>query len=248
MKQNTNLPIKRLKTIRKSLGFTIKDFAKNLDYSAYESVETGKNDLPGALVAKLMQVFSVNPLWLYGESNLRFLNISSNTAPTYITLDETEEESILMVNEKASAGYAQNILDKEWYNDLPSMKLPLANYRNASYRGFKVQGDSMTPTINPGDWVIGKSVPSIAEINYGKIYIVVLRDAVVVKQVIVANEKENSILLHSTNPEYDNLIVPVTDIQELWEVSSKLTFAVGVSKQNNLRKELLESMQNFTDR
>lgn len=248
MQQNTLLSIKRLQIIRESLGFTIEDFAERLAYPLYESVEGGKNDLPGALVTKLMQHFSINPLWLYGESNLRFLDTSSNTSPMFISLNDSGEENILMVNEKASAGYAQNILDKEWYNELPSMKLPFPNYRNATYRGFKVQGDSMMPTISPGDWVIGKSVPSIAEINYGKIYIVVLRDVVVVKQVIIANEKENSILLHSTNPEYENLVVPVSDIQELWEVSSKLTFAVGVSKQNNLRKELQESMQSFTDR
>lgn len=248
MKQNTYLPIKRLKTIRESLGFTIKEFTEGLAYPTYESVETGNTDLPGALVAKLMKLYSINPLWLYGDSNLRFLDTSSNTAPIYIALDETDEESILMVNEKASAGYAQNILDKEWYSELPSMRLPLANYRNASYRGFKVEGDSMTPTINPGDWVIGKSVPSIAELNFGKIYIVVLRDAVVVKQVVLANEKGNTILLHSANSEYEDIVVPVNDIQELWEVSSKLTFGVGVSKQNNLRKELQESMETLTDR
>lgn len=248
MQNNTPLSIKRLQIIRETLGFTIKDFTERLAFPSYESIETDVNDLPGALVAKLMQEFSINPLWLYGESNLRFLDTSFNTAPIFIALDEAEEEGIIMVNEKASAGYAQNILDKDWYKELPSMKLPLPNYRNASYRGFKVQGDSMTPNINPGDWVIGKSVPSIAELNYGKIYIVVLRDAVVVKQVIEANKKADTILLHSTNPEYENLMVSVNDVQELWEVSSRLTFAVGVSKQNNLRKELQESMQSFTDR
>lgn len=248
MKQNTPLAVARLKTIRKSLGFTIKDFAEGLAYPTYEAVETGNDDLPGVLVAKLMQKHAINPLWLYGESSLRFLDTSHNTAPLFITLDESEEESILMVNEKASAGYAQNILDKEWYRELPSMKLPLAAYRNATYRGFKVEGDSMVPAIHPGDWVIGKSVPSMAELNYGKIYIVVLCDAVVVKQVLRGGQKENTIVLQSVNTEYEDLLVTANDIQELWEVSSKLTFGVGVSQQNNLRKELKESMQALTER
>lgn len=236
---------KRLQTIRETLGFEIEEFAAKLEYPLYNTVESGDKDLPGGLVAKLMQKFSVNPLWLYGHSNKRFLDTSSNTAPKFIALDAEEEEGILMVNQKASAGYSQNIHEGEWYKELPSMQLPLPNFRNATYRGFQVQGDSMMPSIYPGDWVIGKSVPNISELNYGKIHIVVLKDAVVVKQVMMNLDKPNSILLRSTSPEHEDLSVSISDIQELWEMSSKLTFAVDVSKKNTLRKELQESMENF---
>jgi len=64
---------------------------------------------------------------------------------------------------------------------------------------------------------------------------------------MVSLENPNTILLRSTNPEYEDLAVAVGDIQELWEMSSKLTFAVDVSKKNTLRKELQESMRNFMD-
>lgn len=239
------LSLKRLQTIRETLGYEVEDFAKKLDYPLYESVESSENDIPGILIAKLMKVFSINPLWLYGESNMRFLDVSSNTAPKFISLDAEEEEGILMVNQKASAGYSQNIHEGEWYKELPSMRLPLPNFRNATYRGFQVQGDSMLPSIYPGDWVIGKSVPNISELNYGKIHIVVLKDAVVVKEVVVNLDKPNAILLRSTNPEHEDLSVSISDIQELWEMSSKLTFAVDVSKKNTLRKELQESMRSF---
>jgi len=246
MQQSTDLSIKRLKIIREALGYEMEAFATKLDYPLYKSIESDGKDLPGILVMKLMEVFSVNPLWLYGKSNKRFLEMSTNTAPKFIMIDEeNDEEGILMVNQKASAGYSQNINEGEWYRELPSMKLPLANYRNATYRGFQVQGDSMLPNIYPGDWVIGKSVPNISDLNYGKIYIVVLKDAVMVKQVLVSIDTPNTILLRSTNPEYEDLIVSVSDIQELWEMSSKLTFAVGVSKKNALRKELQESMKSF---
>lgn len=106
----------------------------------------------------------------------------------------------------------------------------------------------MLPNISPGDWVIGRAVPSIRELSSGKVYIIVLQDAVVVKQVLVANNKSNTFLLRSTNMEYEDIIVSINEIQELWEVNSKLTFAMDVSKQNNLRKELQESMRNFTNR
>ncbi len=248
MEYNRPLSVKRIRVIREALGYNIEEFSNRLDFSEYEVVENSNIDLPGILVAKLMQVFSVNPLWLYGESTMRFLNTTSNTSPKYITINESGEEDILLVNQKASAGYPQNIQDQDWYKELPSMKLPLSNYRNATYRGFQVEGDSMLPNISPGDWVIGRAVPSIRELSSGKVYIIVLQDAVVVKQVLVANNKSNTFLLRSTNMEYEDIIVSINEIQELWEVNSKLTFAMDVSKQNNLRKELQESMRNFTNR
>lgn len=246
MQQLTDLSIQRVKVIREALGYEVAAFANKLDYPLYAAIESDGKELPGILVMKLMEVFSINPLWLYGKSTKRFLEMSTNTAPKYITIDENNEEGgILMVNQKASAGYSQNINEGGWYKELPSMKLPLANYKNATYRGFQVQGDSMLPSIHPGDWVIGKSVPNISDLHYGKIYIVVLTDAVMVKQILVSIDTPNSILLRSINPEYEDLIVSVNDIQELWEMSSKLTFAVGVSKKNALRKELQESMKSF---
>jgi len=246
MQQITDLSIKRLQIIREALGYEITAFSSKLDYPLYESVETGEREMPGILVMKLMEVFSINPLWLYGKSNKRFLDTSSNTAPKFVVVnEENEEEGILMVNQKASAGYSQNIHEEEWYKELPSMRVPLPNYRNATYRGFQVQGDSMTPNIYPGDWVIGRSVPNIGDLHYGRIHIVVLKDAVIVKQVLLSVNKPNTILLRSTNPEHKDLEVPISDVQELWEMSSKLTFSVGVSKENALRKELQESMKEF---
>lgn len=245
MQDKKALSIERLQVIRKSLGYSKQAFADSLSYPKYAETEAGKLDLSGELVAKLLQIHSVNPLWLYGESSSRFLDLTINTVPKYIVIGEEDEELILMVNQKASAGYPQNILDKDWYKDLPSMKLPLSNYKNATYRGFQVHGDSMLPSIYPGDWVIGRSVPSLQEISSGKIYIVVLLEAVVVKQLIMQKGKSNTILLRSTNHEYDDLEVQAKDIQELWEVSSKLSFAVSVPEDNSLRKELQESMRSF---
>lgn len=237
--------ILRLKRIRESLGKTVEAFSEALSYPNYADIEDSKSDLPGDLVVKLLQVYSINPLWLYAESPSRYLDISMNTAPKYIVLGETEEELVLLVNEKASAGYPQNILDRDWYKELPSMKLPFPNYKNASHRGFQVHGDSMLPNIYPGDWVIGRSVPSIQEVSSGKIYIVVLPDAVVVKQVYIEDKSSSSILLRSTNPEYEDLSIKISEIQELWEVSSKLSFAVNVSEDNSLRQELHASMRDF---
>src|SRR5699024_7746413 len=98
MEYNRPLSVKRIRVIREALGYNIEEFSNRLDFSEYEVVENSNIDLPGILVAKLMQVFSVNPLWLYGESTMRFLNTTSNTSPKYITINESGEEDILLVN------------------------------------------------------------------------------------------------------------------------------------------------------
>lgn len=244
--QFSSPPSARLKTIRVALGYSIDSFARALEYPEYENIENNTGDLPGKLIIRLLQVFSINPLWLYSQSNSRFIDITHNTSPKYIMLTSEGNERILMVNQKASAGYPQNLYEEEWYQELPSMDIPLNRYRNATYRGFQVKGDSMMPNLQSGDWVIGKAVESIQRIRSGKIYIIVLKDAVVVKQVIIEDVlSSHELTLRSLNQDYEDLHIASSGILELWEVSSKLTFSVNVSQQNNLRKELEDSMRSF---
>src|SRR5690625_7300997 len=102
MQQITDLSIKRLQIIREALGYEITAFSSKLDYPLYESVETGEREMPGILVMKLMEEFYINPLWLYGKSNKRFLDTSSNTAHKFVLVNKSnEEKGLLMVTQKA---------------------------------------------------------------------------------------------------------------------------------------------------
>ena len=148
----------------------------------------------------------------------------------------------MLVNAKAAAGYPQNIQDTSWYKELPAFDLPLPEFRNATYRGFQVEGDSMLPNLKPGEWVLARAVEHIDDVSPNKIYVVVLQDAVLVKKV-EKKPNSNNITLISLNETYPPYEIKPFQIQEIWQVSSKITFGVDATTETGLLKQLQESME-----
>lgn len=236
--------VKRFKEIRDDHNFTQTEFADLLGIkNSTADIERGRTKLSGKIVAELLRQFGVNPLWLFGDSSQKYLPLNKgDVSPKVITVDSAENENIVLVNQKAAAGYPHNVQDVDWYQQLPAFDIPLPEYRNATYRGFQVEGDSMMPNLNPGEWVLGKAVPGITEVSNNKIYVVVLYDSVLVKK-IRKMEDPYKLLLISINEEYAPIEVLVSDIQELWQVNSKLTFSLDATSENGLLRQLQQSME-----
>ena len=111
------LEIRRFKEIREEQGQTQAEFAELLKIKTSTSdIERGRTKLSGVVVTELLKQFGINPLWLFGESNQKILPLHRiDTMPKVITLDSEEQENIVMVNQKAAAGYPHNVQDVEWY-------------------------------------------------------------------------------------------------------------------------------------
>lgn len=247
METKLSIEAQRFKKIREELRHTQQSFAELLEIGATTAdIERGKTKITGKIVMELMSQFNINPLWLYGKSYEKNIDSSrGDVSPKVITLDTTGNDSILLVNQKAAAGYPNNIHDVGWYQTLPAFNIPLPEYRNASYRGFQVEGDSMLPNIKPNEWVLGRAVPSINEATDSKIYIVVLKDSVLVKKLQKISNNPQAIRLISLNDQYLPIDVKVRDIQELWMVNSKLSFGVDEPSESNLLRQLQQSMDDL---
>lgn len=244
MGTEVSIEVKRFKEIRDDHNFTQSEFAEVLGINnSTADIERGRTKLSGKMVAELLRQFGVNPLWLFGDSSQKYLPVNKgDVSPKVVTVNSAEEDNIVLVNQKAAAGYPHNVQDVEWYQQLPAFDIPLPEYRNATYRGFQVEGDSMMPNLRPGEWVLGKAVPSITEVSYSKIYVIVLYDSVLVKK-IQKMEDPYKVLLVSINEEYAPVQVQVSEIQELWQVNSKLTFSVDATSENGLLRQLQQSME-----
>ncbi|MGB5171507.1 MAG: LexA family transcriptional regulator [Eudoraea sp.] len=238
------LTIKRFTEVRRDLGYTQSDFARKLGISnTTADIERGRTKLSGKIVVELLKQFKINPLWLFGDSNNKYLNSSGNSViPKVVTVDSSENDNMVLVNAKAAAGYPQNIQDTSWYKQLPAFDIPIPEFRNASYRGFQIEGDSMLPNLHPGEWVLARAVESLDDLNANKMYVVVLHDAVLVKKI---EKLPNSlkVLLISLNEIYPPYEILAEEIQELWQVSSKITFSVDATTEKGLLKQLQESME-----
>lgn len=244
MEQSLSIEARRFKKVREEQNYTQQSFADLLGIGATTAdIERGKTKISGKVVMELLRQFNINPLWLYGLSYTKIVNIDGgDVSPKVITLTPDKNETIALVNQKAAAGYPHNIQDTEWYETLPAFTIPLPEYRNASYRGFQVEGDSMLPNIRPNEWVLGKAVPSVTEATDSKIYIVVLHDSVLVKKLQKVPNEPSKVKLISLNPEYIPINVDVKDIQELWMVNSKLTFGIDDPSESSLLRQLQQSM------
>ncbi len=239
----TEVAIKRFIAIRRDLGHTQAEFAKMLGISSTTAdIERGRTKLSGKVVVELFRQFKINPLWLFGESENKYLeSLNTSVIPKVVTVDSADNENMVLVNAKAAAGYPQNIKDTSWYKELPAFDFPLPEFRNATYRGFQVEGDSMLPNLRPGEWVLAKAVEHIDDISPNKIYVVVLQDAVLVKKV-EKKPNSNNVTLISLNEAYPPYEIKPFQIQEIWQVSSKITFGVDATTETGLLKQLQESM------
>lgn len=237
------ITIKRFTDVRRELGFTQAEFAGVLGISTTTAdIERGRTKLSGKVVSELLRQFKINPLWLYGESTQQFLETShTSVIPKVVTVDSSDQENMVLVNAKAAAGYPQNIQDPSWYRQLPAFDLPIPEFRNATYRGFQVDGDSMLPNLKPGEWVLARAVEHIDDVNPNKMYVVVLEDAVLVKK-IEKRPNSNNISLISLNEAYPPYEVKPFQIREIWQVNSKITFGVDATTEKGLLRQLQESM------
>lgn len=245
MSKEYPIEARRFKTVRIEQNYTQHAFAELLGVpSTTADIERGKTKPSGKVVMELLKRFGINPLWLFGQSVKQYVDFGGgDVSPKVVTVDDEGEEMILLVNQKAAAGYPHNIQDVDWYQSLPSFHMPLPQYRNATYRGFQVEGDSMLPNIRPNDWVLGKAVPSVAEASDSRIYIVVMHDSVLVKKLQKIPNAPNKVRLISFNETYLPIDVEIKDIQELWLVNSKLTFGLEEPGNSGLLKELQQSMK-----
>ena len=244
MNEDLEIITKRFTDLRRELGHTQSDFANLLGISnTTADIERGRTKLSGKVVVELLKQFKINPLWLFGESNQKYLSVTNiSVIPKVVTVNSSDNENMVLVNAKAAAGYPQNIQDTSWYRQLPAFDIPLPEFRNATYRGFQIEGDSMLPNLKPGEWVLAKAVEGLQDISPNKIYVVVLQDAVLVKK-IERSPNPAVVSLISINENYPPYSVNSEDIQELWQVSSKITFGVDATSETGLLRQLQESME-----
>lgn len=241
-----SIEAQRFKEIREELGFTQSQFAADLGIkSTTAEIERGRIRITGMVVMSLLEKYSINPLWLYGNSNKKILNPKgTDVIPQMISVDNQGNENILLVSQKASAGYGSNLHDVNFYNELPAFTFPLAEYRNATFRGFQITGDSMIPLVYAKDWVIAEAIENVDHIKDGDVCIIVEKESLRLKQVY---KRKTEFELISLNPEYPPVVVEHESILELWKYHSKISVSKEIHQYNTLDK-IYTDLQFIKDR
>jgi transcriptional regulator with XRE-family HTH domain len=164
------------------------------------------------------------------------------------TVNQTNEENIEFVSEKAKAGYTGGYADAEYIEKLPVFQLPFLS-REKKYRAFSISGDSMLP-IPDGSVVIGEYVRDFYGIAPGHAYIILtLDDGVVFKMADGINNKEKTLRLSSLNPAYQQFEVALAEVKEAWRFVCFMSNEIPMPFTSNdqLLRIIYDLQQDMTD-
>lgn len=132
------------------------------------------------------------------------------------TIDQENEENVELVNLAAKAGYRSGYSDPDFIKVLPTFNMPFLS-KNKKYRTFQISGDSMPPVSN-GAYVTAEYLQNWHLIKDGFPYIVLTKDdGIVFKNVYNQLDKNKSLLLVSTNTEYEPYEVDISEVREIWK-------------------------------
>ncbi len=212
--------------ILKSKGVirSYRQFAERLGVHAQslQSVRNLKRNVTIDMIAKAVESYGLNPMYLYtGKGEIFLTDAENNCKVVTVYLDEKGEENIVHIPNKAQAGYL-NAADKmQLEGDCIQYTLPGMQNRFGTYRSFEVAGDSMNPNIVEGDVVICQYVePNLWHkiIKNHHVYIVITDEDIVLKRLMLDEEHTDTIQLISDNKNMEPYTLQFHQIKELWYV------------------------------
>ena len=143
-----------------------------------------------------------------------------------ISVNQDGEENIEMVPLKAQAGYTNSYGDLEFIGSLPRFTLPFLP-KDKTYRTFQIQGDSMLP-IPEGAWVTASFIQNWELIKEGTPCIIVTEeDGIVFKVVYKQLEKNQTLLLVSSNRNYKPYELAIGKVIEIWKFETFNGFEIS---------------------
>lgn len=206
-----------------------RQFAITLAYlpQSLSEILKGRRDVTIDLIRKAVEMYQMNPVYLFNGTGPMFMTEEAHTDVRVmrIVTDSQGDERIVHVPVPAQAGYAGDLANPTFIQELPTFTLPDYRYKTGTHRCFDVAGDSMEPSLYEGDRVVCSYVePLIWEsaVKNNHVYVLVTRGDIVVKRVVNKLKDEKHLELHSDNTFYDTYKMNASELCEVWLVRTKI--------------------------
>jgi phage repressor protein C with HTH and peptisase S24 domain len=226
-----------------------------LDYlpQSLSEILKGRRDVTIELLRKAVELYKINPVFIFtGEGPLFMTEEDLKTLKVLtIVTGAQADERIVHVPVPAQAGYAGELRDPTFIQELPTYSLPDYKYKEGTHRSFDVAGDSMEPTLFEGDKVVCSFLePSLWEssIKDNYVFVIVTLADVVVKRVYNRLKQDRYLELNSDNDFYQPYRVHLNELQEVWYVRAKISpfLPSPQNVKNYLSDEIRELKQTVT--
>lgn len=211
---STATPADRLRYLIKLTRHNQSTFCKQsgLDPGYLSRVLSGKLPLTEGFINRVVVNLGVSKAWLVDGEGLPFPRTTESRADT----DEGAPVYDVVVN--AGTAPLSRMFTEE--HIIGRVKLPGINTR---WPIVRVNGNSMTPRLLPGCYISIRPVPLDSTLVWGRIYVVVLPDFRLVKTVR-RHDDPAKVILHSANPDYDDIEVLRSDIESLYLVENVINY------------------------
>lgn len=233
-------------TIRSS-----RQFALSVNYlpQSLSEILKGRRDATIELLRSCIGRYKMSAVYLFTGDGPMFMTEEENHDFRTLTIVTTVggNERIVHVPIPAQVGYASELSDPSFIEELPSYVLPDYKYNVGTHRSFDVAGDSMEPTLFEGDKVVCSFVePTLWEsgIKNNYVYVIVTKADVLVKRVNNHIKENKTLDLISDNTYYDKYSIRFSDIREIWYVRARISpFLPSPQNVKNLVREEVHELR-----
>lgn len=233
-----------------------RQFALSLEYlpQSLSEILKGRRDVTIELLRKSVERYQINPVYIYTGDGPMFMSEEDHKSFRVLTIvtNSQEDERIVHVPVPAQAGYAGELSNPIFIQDLPSFTLPDYKFKVGTHRSFDVSGDSMEPTLFEGDKVVCSFLePTLWEtsIKDNYVYVIVTRGDIVVKRVFNKLKEGKYLEVQSDNNFYDAYQISISDIREMWYVRAKISpFLPSPANTQNIVRDEVKQLQNIINK
>lgn len=219
----------RLKQLRKNKKFSQQYVAQNLFISqaAYSLIENSQNGIVAEHIVGLSKLYEVTTDYILKGDNL-LIRISA------------EEGFVPYIQVKAHAGYVKNLSKNLSKEDWDWYKIPGYN-PTKDHRLFEVEGESMVPTILPGDIIITQKQNKWDQILDGSLVLVVTTESLLVKRMRKGKEPDTFIFENDNLDEEEVMVFSRDRIKEIMMVRGKISRVLNLREMSSNGK--IQSME-----
>ncbi|MEZ5039352.1 MAG: S24 family peptidase [Saprospiraceae bacterium] len=204
------------------------DLAKKLGTYNHviNSILKGQRNITVDQLQKLFYAYGIDANYIFGSGDDMFIggHPSFGDIPTRSFMDRQigGRENITLVPSKALAGYATELQDDKFLQNLQKFSIPNLS---GELMAFEISGDSMTPTITNGDIVVCEAIERGNPLRDNHVYVIVT-DVVVAKRIQQVRDGHTVTqlnLISDNDAVYKPYPVELEEIRQILKVKCRLT-------------------------
>lgn len=201
-----------LQDLAREMGYNQNSLSRALDWPQvrFSCLFSNKQDIPSKRLYDFAEFFN------FDFKELKDYNEGKRITPPSPRTIEKKPIKIDMLNVKACCGNGNEIIEE---NVIGSWCMPNELFKHITstapknVKMLQVFGDSMQPTLKAGDWVLVDVTHNYADID--GLYVVWLATGLSVKRI---QGGINSLIIHSDNPQYQDITTSFEEIRIVGKV------------------------------